>query len=189
MSGLFWHPFATYHFAISGVETWLWLPSLAAFTISFFTSMAGISGAFLLVPFQMSMLGFASPSASATNLVFNLMAIPGGMVRYWRENRLFWPLALVITAGGAPDNRLILHHPECCARTVENLLAYGRPVRLQAETVDLNVACADMVRRWQGLYPDAALHYAAAAYPVTAEVDVYQLERVLDNLLDNARQA
>lgn len=92
-----WH-----HFAVSGVDTWLWLPPAAALVIAFFTSMVGISGAFLLVPFQMSVLGFASPSASATNLVFNLMAIPGGMYRYWREGRLFWPLALIITAGGAP---------------------------------------------------------------------------------------
>jgi uncharacterized membrane protein YfcA len=92
-----WH-----HFAVSGVETWLWLPPLAAFAISFFTSMVGISGAFLLVPFQMSVLGFASPSASATNLVFNLLAIPGAMLRYGRERRLFWPLALLISAGGAP---------------------------------------------------------------------------------------
>lgn len=92
-----WH-----HFAISGVETWLWLPPLAALVISMCTSMVGISGAFLLMPFHMSVLGFASPAASATNLVFNLLAIPGGMYRYGRENRMFWPLALVITAGGAP---------------------------------------------------------------------------------------
>lgn len=96
MTGLWWH------FPVSGIETWLWLPPFAAMVIAFFTSMVGISGAFLLVPFQMSVLGFASPSASATNLVFNLLAIPGGMYRYWRENRLFWPLALLITAGGAP---------------------------------------------------------------------------------------
>ncbi|MFZ5492830.1 MAG: sulfite exporter TauE/SafE family protein [Pseudomonadota bacterium] len=93
---------AWHHFAVSGVETWLWLPPLAALVIAFFTSMVGISGAFLLVPFQLSVLGFASPAASATNLVFNLVAIPGGMLRYARENRLFWPLALIITAGGAP---------------------------------------------------------------------------------------
>lgn len=92
-----WH-----HFAVSGVETWLWLPPLAAMAITFCTSMVGISGAFLLVPFQLSVLGFASPSASASNLVFNLVAIPGGMYRYWREQRLFWPLALVVSAGGAP---------------------------------------------------------------------------------------
>lgn len=89
-------------FAVSGVETWPWLPPLAALVIAFCTSMVGISGAFLLVPFQLSVLGFASPAASATNLVFNLVAIPGGMYRYGREGRLFWPLALAITAGGAP---------------------------------------------------------------------------------------
>lgn len=92
-----WHQFSA-----SGVETWLWLPPLAAMVIAFFTSMVGVSGAFLLVPFQLSILGFASPAASATNLVFNLVAIPGGMYRYWRESRLFWPLALVVTLGGAP---------------------------------------------------------------------------------------
>lgn len=89
-------------FVVSGVSTWPWLPPLAALVIAFFTSMVGISGAFLLVPFQMSVLGFASPSASATNLVFNLVAIPGGLYRYWHEQRLYWPLALVVTAGGAP---------------------------------------------------------------------------------------
>lgn len=93
----FWH-----HFAVSGVETWLWLPPLAALVISFCTSMVGISGAFLLLPFQLAVLGFASPAASATNLVFNLVAIPGALWRYGREGQLFWPLALVVTAGGAP---------------------------------------------------------------------------------------
>jgi len=92
-----WHPFA-----ISGGETWLWLPPLAALFISLLTSMVGISGAFLLLPFQMSVLGIYSPAASATNLVFNLLAIPGGIYRYWREDRLLWPLAGVITAGSAP---------------------------------------------------------------------------------------
>ncbi len=91
-----------HHFAVSGVETWLWLPPLAALIISLCTSMVGISGAFLLLPFQMSALGIYSPAASATNLVFNLFALPGGIYRYWRECRLFWPLAGVITAGGAP---------------------------------------------------------------------------------------
>lgn len=91
-----------FEFPVSGLILPLWLPPLAAMIIAFFTSMVGISGAVLLVPFQLTALGFASPAASATNLVFNLVAIPGGMYRYWRENRLFWPLALVITLGGAP---------------------------------------------------------------------------------------
>ena len=72
-----------------------WFPPAAAFVISFFTSMAGISGAFLLLPLQMSVLGFTSPAVSATNLVFNLVATPAGVYRYGREKRVIWPLALL----------------------------------------------------------------------------------------------
>lgn len=89
-------------FPVSGVETSLWLPPLAAFAVSFFTSMVGISGAFLLMPFQMSVLGYAGPSASATNLVFNLFATPGGVWRYARDGRMAWPLARLIILGTLP---------------------------------------------------------------------------------------
>jgi len=96
MSALYWH------FPVSGVETWLWLPPLVAFGLSFFCSMVGISGAFLLMPFQMSVLGYVSPSVSATNLVFNLFATPGGVWRYVREGRMFWPLAALVVLGTLP---------------------------------------------------------------------------------------
>jgi uncharacterized membrane protein YfcA len=89
-------------FEVSGVVVPLWLPPLVAFVISFFTSMVGVSGAFLLLPFQMSVLGYVAPSVSATNLVFNLVAIPSGVWRYVRENRMDWPLAWVIAAGTLP---------------------------------------------------------------------------------------
>jgi len=89
-------------FEVSGVVAPLWLPPLVAFGISFFSSMVGVSGAFLLLPFQMSVLGYVAPSVSATNLVFNLVAIPGGVWRYGRENRMDWPLAWVIAAGTLP---------------------------------------------------------------------------------------
>jgi len=89
-------------FEVSGVVVPLWLPPLVAFGISFFTSMVGVSGAFLLLPFQMSVLGYVAPSVSATNLVFNLVAIPGGVWRYGRENRMDWRLAWVIAAGTLP---------------------------------------------------------------------------------------
>ena len=62
------------------MRTLIWFPPVAAFVISFFTSMAGISGAFLLLPLQMSVLGFTSPAVSATNLVFNLVATPAGCI-------------------------------------------------------------------------------------------------------------
>ena len=89
-------------FPTSGVETYLWLPPLVAFAVSFFTSMAGVSGAFVLLPFQMSVLGFTSPSVSPTNLVFNVVAIPNGVARYIREQRMVWPLTWVVVAGTLP---------------------------------------------------------------------------------------
>lgn len=89
-------------FEVSGITSPLWLPPLVAFGISFFTSMVGVSGAFLLLPFQMSVLGYVAPSVSATNLVFNLVAIPGGVWRYAREKRMDWPLAWIIAAGTLP---------------------------------------------------------------------------------------
>ena len=91
-----------FHFPVSGVETWLWLPPLVAFILSFFSSMVGISGAFLLMPFQMSVLGYGGPSASATNLIFNLYATPGGVWRYARDGRMAWPLARLIILGTLP---------------------------------------------------------------------------------------
>jgi len=88
-----------HHFAVSGVDTWLWLPPLVAFGISFFTSMVGVSGAFLLLPFQLSVLGYTAPGVSATNLVYNLVATPGGAWRYLREGRMLWPRVAIVTAG------------------------------------------------------------------------------------------
>jgi uncharacterized membrane protein YfcA len=89
-------------FLVSGVRTWVFLPPLVAFVVSFFASMGGVSGAFLLLPFQISFLHFISPSVSATNFVYNLVAIPSGVYRYVREGRLAWPLAWIIIAGTLP---------------------------------------------------------------------------------------
>lgn len=89
-------------FPVSGVECSPFLPFVAALCISFATSMAGISGAFLLLPFQMSILGYTSPGASATNHLFNVIACPGGVWRFWREGRLLWPLARIVLTGTLP---------------------------------------------------------------------------------------
>ena len=89
-------------FSVSGIETYLFIPPFVAFTISFFTSMSGISGAFLLLPFQMSVLGFTSPSVTSTNFLFNVTGTPGGVYRYARECRFVWPVAILIVAGIIP---------------------------------------------------------------------------------------
>ncbi len=94
--------FLNFTFPISGVETSILIPPLVAMGISFFTSMGGISGAFLLLPFQMSVLGFTSPSVTATNFLFNVTGTPGGVYRYARECRFVWPVAILIVAGIIP---------------------------------------------------------------------------------------
>jgi uncharacterized membrane protein YfcA len=91
-----------FRFPISGVETSILIPPLVAFGISFFTSMGGISGAFLLLPFQMSVLGFTSPAVTSTNFLFNVTGTPGGVYRYARECRFVWPVAILIVAGIIP---------------------------------------------------------------------------------------
>ena len=72
-------------FPVSGVEVNPLIPFFTAFFISSFTSMAGVSGAFLLLPFQVSVLHYSAPSVSATNHVFNVVAIPSGVYRYIKE--------------------------------------------------------------------------------------------------------
>jgi uncharacterized membrane protein YfcA len=89
-------------FTTAGIEVAFWIPPLVAFVVSFFTSMGGISGAFLLLPFQMSFLGYTNPSVSATNQVFNIVAIPSGVYRYWREGRMVWPLTWIVILGTLP---------------------------------------------------------------------------------------
>lgn len=90
------------YFPVSEIEVSPLLPVLAAFGISFFCSMGGISGAFLLLPFQMSVLHVHNPSVSGTNQFYNLLAIPSGVWRYIREKRMVWPLAATIALGTLP---------------------------------------------------------------------------------------
>jgi uncharacterized membrane protein YfcA len=89
-------------FHVSGVTTNVLLPPLVSLVISFFTSMGGISGAFLLLPFQMSVLNYTAPSVSGTNHVFNIVAIPSGVYRYIKEGRMAWPLTWVVIVGTLP---------------------------------------------------------------------------------------
>jgi uncharacterized membrane protein YfcA len=89
-------------FPVSGISVNIFLPPLVAFVISFFTSMGGVSGAFLILPFQVSFLNYATPGVSGTNFVYNIVAIPGGVYRYFKEGRMFFPLAIVLTIGTLP---------------------------------------------------------------------------------------
>jgi len=89
-------------FPVSGIEVNPLVPLGVAFLVSFFTSMGGVSGAFLLLPFQVSILGYTAPSVSATNQVFNIIAIPSGVYRYIKEGRMLWPLTWAVIIGTLP---------------------------------------------------------------------------------------
>ncbi len=90
------------HFTVSGVDVSPLVPPLVAFAISAVTTTGGLSGAFLLLPFQMSVLGFTTPAVSATNHLYNVVAIPSGVWRFAREGGLVWPLAWTVVAGTLP---------------------------------------------------------------------------------------
>jgi uncharacterized protein len=74
----------------------------AAFAIAVLATPAGISGAVLLLPFQVSVLGTPSPAVTPTNLLYNVVATPGALYRYWRQGQTGGRLALVLIAGTLP---------------------------------------------------------------------------------------
>jgi uncharacterized protein len=82
---------------------WTEVVALAvAFLIAALATPAGISGAVLLLPFQVSVLGTPSPSVTPTNLLYNVVATPGALYRYWRQGQTGGRLALVLIAGTLP---------------------------------------------------------------------------------------
>jgi uncharacterized membrane protein YfcA len=74
----------------------------AAFVIAVLCTPAGISGAVLLLPFQVSVLGTPSPAVTPTNLLYNIVAAPGGLYRYWRQGQTGGSLAKTLIAGTLP---------------------------------------------------------------------------------------
>jgi uncharacterized protein len=75
---------------------------VAAFVIAVLATPAGVSGAVLLLPFQVSVLGTPSPAVTPTNLLYNVVATPGALYRYWRQHQTGGRLALVLIAGTLP---------------------------------------------------------------------------------------
>jgi hypothetical protein len=75
---------------------------VAAFGVAVAATPAGVSGAVLLLPFQVSVLGTPSPAVTPTNLLYNVVATPGALYRYWRQGQASRRLALVLIAGTTP---------------------------------------------------------------------------------------
>ena len=88
----------------------------------------------------------------------------------------------------ACDMQLVVHHCERSITTIEALLAYGRPIRLRRQEIDLAPLCEGVARRWASRFPDVTVAVAPVPpEPLVALADPYRVEQVLDNLLDNAR--
>ena len=82
---------------------WQWpVGALCAFLLALVTTPAGVSGAVLLLPIQLSVLHVPSPAVTPTNLLFNVAAVPGGLLRFWHERRLLNPLTWLLVAGTLP---------------------------------------------------------------------------------------
>jgi uncharacterized protein len=73
-----------------------------AYVIAVLATPAGVSGAVLLLPFQVSVLGTPSPAVTPTNLLYNVVSTPGALYRYWRQGQTGGRLAGVLIAGTMP---------------------------------------------------------------------------------------
>jgi len=74
----------------------------AAFAVSAVATPAGISGAVLLLPFQVSVLGTPSPAVTPTNLLYNVVSTPGALYRYRRQHQTGGRLSLLLICGTLP---------------------------------------------------------------------------------------
>ena len=82
---------------------WIYLAALAAsFLIATLASPTGVSGAVLLLPFQVGVLGTPSPSVTPTNLLYNVVATPGALFRYWRQGQTGGRLTRTLLIGTVP---------------------------------------------------------------------------------------
>ncbi|MET7746000.1 TSUP family transporter [Streptomyces sp. NPDC005385] len=74
----------------------------AGLLLSVITAPVGVSGAVFLLPIQVSLLGVPSPAVTPTNLLYNVVAGPGALLRYWRAGQLGGPLPRLLIAGTVP---------------------------------------------------------------------------------------
>ncbi|MFI8270546.1 TSUP family transporter [Streptomyces rubiginosohelvolus] len=74
----------------------------AGLLISVATAPVGVSGAVFLLPVQVSVLGVPSPAVTPTNLLYNVVAGPGALLRHHRAGTLRGPLTRLLVLGTVP---------------------------------------------------------------------------------------
>ena len=75
---------------------------LAGFVLAAVTTPVGVSGAVFLLPVQLSVLHVPSPRITPTNLLYNVISGPGGLVRYRRRGQFDGDLTLQLVTGSVP---------------------------------------------------------------------------------------
>jgi uncharacterized membrane protein YfcA len=78
------------------------LGAAIAFLIAAVSTPVGVSGAVFLVPVQVTILHTPNPALTPTNLLYNLIAIPGALARFHRQGRLGGPLLRLLVIGTLP---------------------------------------------------------------------------------------
>jgi uncharacterized membrane protein YfcA len=66
------------------------------------TTPVGVSGAVFLLPVQLSVFHVPSPAVTPTNLLYNVVAVPGALARYRRDGHLRSRLTGLLLAGTIP---------------------------------------------------------------------------------------
>ncbi|MDT3443861.1 MULTISPECIES: sulfite exporter TauE/SafE family protein [unclassified Pseudofrankia] len=74
----------------------------AGLVVAVITAPVGVSGAVFLLPVQLDLLHVPSPAVTPTNLLFNVVATPGSLVRYHQQGQLGGPLVRRLVVGTLP---------------------------------------------------------------------------------------
>jgi uncharacterized membrane protein YfcA len=83
------------------VPDWL-AGALIAFGVAAVSTPAGVSGAVFLLPVQVSVLHVPNPALTPTNLLYNVLATPGALLRFAQAGRLRTPLTRALLLGSVP---------------------------------------------------------------------------------------
>lgn len=80
----------------------------SGFLVAVVTAPVGVSGAVFLLPVQLDVLRVPSPAVTPTNLLFNIIAAPGALLRYYRTGRSRLSDGNGVEPGRALTRRLLL---------------------------------------------------------------------------------
>lgn len=85
---------------------------------------------------------------------------------------------------------LILHYCARCSSTIDNLLRFGKPAKLKFETIELGACMLSYRESLKHRHTETRFNLILLpGGPYLTRGDHYQLEQMVDNLLDNALEA